>query len=217
LENRPISERRTAARENPRNHYAERRRQVIRAAAEVFRVKGFGATSIRDVAEAANVNRASVYYYVESKEELFEAVVLDALEANVEMAEKVCRSSRDPVEKLDQLVKRLLRSYAENYPQMYVFIQESTGGNASAGIHDLERRFGDAFTKVIEQGIKRGVFRSDLSPRVASNALLGMVNWTHRWYRPDGALTADELGDQFVRLMCRGHIARGDAAEVSRD
>jgi AcrR family transcriptional regulator len=207
LEIRPISERRAAAKEQSGDHYAQRRKDVIRAAAEVFRSKGVAATSMKDVADAANINRASVYYYVESKEELYEAVVLDAVERNIADAESLVRSRIDPREKLERLVRLLLKSFADNYPQMYVFIQERTGEKASPVIRELQKRFDNSLTKVIEQGVKRGTFRPDVSPRVATFALLGMINWTHRWYDPTGQLTPQELGDQFMLLLERGLVA----------
>jgi AcrR family transcriptional regulator len=207
LEIRPISERRASAKEQSGDHYAQRRKDVLRAAAEVFRSKGVAATSMKDIADAANVNRASIYYYVESKEELYEAVVLDAVEDNIAKAEALVRSRIDPREKLEQMVRLLLKSFADNYPQIYVFIAERTGEKASPTIHDLQERFDAALTKIIAQGVKRGTFRSDVDPHVATFALLGMVNWTHRWYDPTGPLPPQELGDQFMKLLEGGLFA----------
>jgi AcrR family transcriptional regulator len=206
MEGRPISERRESARKRERHHYTQRRQQVIAAAAHVFQTKGFAEASINDVAEAAQLNRATVYYYVQSKEELFEIVVMDALERNVDMAEALHQSADDPRSKLEQLVIGLLQSYAEHYPHMNVYIQEGVRGSTDDGgaIRNLEHRFQAAFTGVITQGIETGTFRSDLSATAVSFGLLGMINWTHRWFRPQGALTAEELGKQFVALMESG-------------
>jgi TetR/AcrR family transcriptional regulator, cholesterol catabolism regulator len=206
-----IARRRAAAKVEATEQYVARRQELIRAAASAFKTQGLSNTSVDDVARAAGVDRASLYYYFGTKKELFDAVVLDALISNIEIAERICSGDDRPIEKLGQLIKRLMMSYAEYYPQLYVYVQENPAqiGTASKlhgglDILELQRRFDRALIDIVQQGIDAGEFRSDLSPRVAAFGIIGMVNWSHRWFQPDGPVSAADVGETFARLACDG-------------
>jgi TetR/AcrR family transcriptional regulator, cholesterol catabolism regulator len=209
-----IAKRRAAAKSDASQHYTERRRELIKAAAGAFKAKGLAGTSLDEVAKAAGVDRASLYYYVGSKKELFEAVVMDAIVANVEMAERIRDSDAPPEEKLHELIEKLLISYGEYYPHLYVFLQEDAAHLDPAtprdgvDVVDVQRRFDRAVTAVVQEGIEAGAFRSDLPPRIAAYGIIGMANWTHRWFHPDGPVGADEVGRAFAKLAIEGLRAR---------
>src|SRR6266540_3565796 len=93
-----------------------RRAEIVRAAATVFRAKGVAATSIDDVARAAGADRATLYYYVGSKNELFQEVVLSAVVGNIELAERIAAGDDSPTAKLEALILGVMASYAEFYP-----------------------------------------------------------------------------------------------------
>ncbi|HET6509966.1 MAG TPA: TetR/AcrR family transcriptional regulator [Baekduia sp.] len=203
-----ISRRRAAAKAEASAPYRARRRELIAVAADVFRRQGLAGTSIDDVARAAGVDRATLYYYVGSKNELFEEVVVEALVANVELAERIRAADAPPDEKLGELVAAVIRSYADNFPHLFVFAQENAEHLPSIGsghdIRGLQRRFDRAVIGLIEEGVARGVFRLDVSPRLAAYGIIGMVNWTHRWFHPDGAVGADAVGEAFARVAVEG-------------
>jgi TetR/AcrR family transcriptional regulator, cholesterol catabolism regulator len=206
-----IARRRAAAKIEATEQYVARRQELIRAAASAFKAQGLSNTSVDDVARAAGVDRASLYYYFGTKKELFDAVVLDALISNIEIAERICSDDERPIEKLGRLIKQLMISYAEYYPQLYVYVQENPAQIGSASklnggvdILELQRRFDRALIDIVQQGIDAGEFRSDLSPRVAAFGIIGMVNWSHRWFRPDGPVSAADVGETFAKLACDG-------------
>lgn len=186
----------------------KRRRAVVAAAAKVFKENGLAETSIDDIAKAAGLDRATLYYYVGSKRELFDEVVLDVLVSNVEMAEEIRDSSRGTDAKLQELFERLLQSYAQFYPHMYVFLQEDAtrvaSGDGSIDVVELQRRFDRALVAIIQEGVDTGVLRKDISPRLAAFGLIGMVNWTHRWFHPDGPVGPDEVARAFSTVAIEG-------------
>lgn len=208
MTNSGIGKRRAAARADSSERYQKRRHAVVEAAAKVFRENGLAQTSIDDIAKAAGLDRATLYYYVGSKGELFEEVVLDVLVKNVEMAEQI-RDSREPAaHRIEELFSRLLESYAAYYPHMYVFLQEDASRmesrNGSIDVMELQRRFDRALMTIIQQGVEDKEFRADLSPRLAAFGLIGMVNWTHRWFDPDGPVGPDEVARTFATLAIEG-------------
>ena len=95
-----ISKRRAAALDEGGAAYQGRRAEIIRAAGEVFKRLGFRGTKIGDIAEAVGMDRATIYYYVGGKEELFHQAVGDAVERNCLRAEAILTGPGTPAEKL---------------------------------------------------------------------------------------------------------------------
>lgn len=203
-----IKKRRADARAGGNDRYMKRREEVIAAAAKVFKDNGLAATSIDDIAKATGLDRASLYYYVGNKQELFEEVVIGVIAHNVEMAELIRNSSDGTEDKLRALFEGLLKSYRDNYPHVHVFIQEDLSRmgsrKSSSNIEELQRRFDRALIAIIQEGVQKQVFRDDLSPRLAAFGLIGMINWTHRWFHPDGPLSAEEVARTFASLAIDG-------------
>jgi TetR/AcrR family transcriptional regulator, cholesterol catabolism regulator len=90
--------------------YTERVLAIREAAMRVFRAKGFRAASLNDVAEEMGMSRASLYYYIGSKEELFRDVVSEAVTSNIEAAEKVVAQDLSADRKLASLIELLMKS-----------------------------------------------------------------------------------------------------------
>lgn len=201
-----IAERRATAKAHTGKRYVARRKAIVEAAAGVFKAKGFAATSVDDVARIAGVDRASLYYYVGSKQELFNEVVLDAVQKNIELAEEVRDRDSSALEKLCALVDGVLQTYVAFYPQLYVFIQESAGMDDQAMI-ELQRRFDRALVTIIEDGQAAGELRGDIPPLLAAYGLVGMLNWTHRWFDPHGPVGAGEVAHAFSTITIEGLAA----------
>jgi AcrR family transcriptional regulator len=215
-----IGRRRESAKVDGLPSYQARREEIIAAAGTVFLAKGFRATSFKDIAEAVGMDRASLYYYFESKHDLFHSVTAAAVERNVAAAEALARRDGSPETKIVEAVAMLLESYAEtDYPYMFIFLQEDVNQITTDSedpwareLHSLTRRYESAVMAILEDGIARGAFRADAPPHVVTKALIGMVNWTHRWYRSDGPLTAEEIAAVFSGTFLHG-ICRHPANE----
>ena len=199
-----IARRRAAAKEDASESYLERRRHILDAATQVFRSKGIASSSIDDVARAAGVDRASLYYYFASKEELFQEVVIDAVVDVMDLAEHIDESRDPPSEKLHTLIVKLVTSFAHRYPQIYVYLQEDVQAMPELNLPEMQRRFEAVVTKIIREGIEAGEFRSDIPPRLASYAIQGMLAWTHRWFDPDGLVDPEDIAQAFTKLAVDG-------------
>jgi len=206
-----ISKRRRTALESGGADYTRKRQELISVAATVFRERGYKAATLNEVAERFGTDRASLYYYISDKDELFHEVIKGVLDANLEAAQKILDDRKLPVvDKLEALIRTVLKSYEDNYPSMFVYIQEdmaqlsSTESSWAKDMMEQTRRMEAIFSALIEKAIKRGDYRDDLPPRLAAYALYGMLNWTHRWYQPDKGLTASEIADAFSSLFNQG-------------
>jgi TetR/AcrR family transcriptional regulator, cholesterol catabolism regulator len=207
-----LGRRRSTARSEAAPAYRARRNEIVAAAGRVFLARGYRATSFRDIAEAIGVDRASLYYYFESKHDLFRAATSEAVARNIAEAEEIAHSAAAPAEQLTAIVRRLLESYTDrDYPYMFIFLQEDVNQISEDSddewareMNDFSRRYERAITTILVEGVMRGEFQLAGPPHVLTKALIGMANWTHRWYRADGPLTAAEIADTFARTFLNG-------------
>lgn len=207
-----ISRRRAAALSDGGAEYAAKRNELIRVAANLFRERGYGSTSLNDIARVAGLDRATVYYYVGSKEELFREAVQGLLDDNVAQAEGLVRAKLSPPEKLEKIIELLVLGYDRNYPYAYVYIQQDMQNVADARTPWAKEmalqthRFEKAVMSVLQEGVKSGAFRSDVPVDLMANAVFGVVNWTHRWYKPGGKHTPQAVAEAFRKLVLNGLV-----------
>jgi TetR/AcrR family transcriptional regulator, cholesterol catabolism regulator len=209
-----IGQRRVAALQQDAAAYTSRRREIVEAAARLFRKNGYTSTSFNDIAEALGTDRATIYYYVASKRELLLETVRDAVAGVANGALEIRQSNDPPADKLRKLILSLLTSYVENYPNQYVYIQEGMAVNREQDAHlfKLGKVYERCVVEIIEEGMADGSFRRDGDPKVIMYGLLGALNWTHRWMNPRGRLSAKEVADNFSSLFLEGLLPRGKAS-----
>lgn len=206
-----IARRRAAARDEANPSYLQRRREIVRAAAGVFKAKGLQGANLGDIAAASGADRASLYYYVGNKEELFHEVVREAAEANLARARQIQRSPGTAPEKLRELVESLMVSYAEHYPILYVYIQENLSQVAdkhAAWANDMRRvnrEYEKIMIDVVQEGMDEGSVRPIAPAWIVAYGLMGMLGWTNRWFNPgESAATAEEIGAAFADTVLLG-------------
>jgi AcrR family transcriptional regulator len=219
-----MGRRRLSARMEAAPAYQARREEIIAAAGRAFLAKGYRATCFKDIAETVGVDRASLYYYFESKHDLFRVATSVAVARNVAEAERIARADRAPAEKLAEIVARLLESYTStDYPYMFIFLQEDVNQITedpddpwAREMNQLSRRYERAVTGILQEGVDRGDFALAGPPHVLTKAVIGMANWTHRWYRSGGKLSAAEVADTFTQTFLHG-VVRPPCAEQEDD
>src|ERR1700722_4103606 len=119
-----ISRRRRSAQADGSADYAAKRAELLRIAAKLFKQQGFQATRLIDIAREAGLDRATVYYYVSSKEELFQETVETAFDSNIADARALLADeSLRSIDRLHTIFVSLMVSYEENYPATFVYIQ----------------------------------------------------------------------------------------------
>jgi TetR/AcrR family transcriptional regulator, cholesterol catabolism regulator len=204
-----IDARRRAALEDGGVAYLARRGEIIEAAAHVFRDRGFEAATLRDVAAAMGTDRASLYYYFGSKEELLQEIVRQALGRDIEAAEAVKRSKASTKDKIAALIEAMVNSYAANYPHMSVYIEDlgriaRQDSEWSIDVVARTRAYESLVNSILAKGQRDGTLRKDLPADLAALALFGMVNWMHRWYRPNIKWSPEEVAKTFTAIFLNG-------------
>lgn len=216
-----ISKRRRTARAKDSADYVAKRAEVLGAAATLFKQQGFHSTRLVDVAREAGLDRATIYYYAGSKEELLQDIVGGVLDTAIAAAEELrSNAALTGMQRLHQIFVILMTSYEENYPATFVYIQEQMH---QVGVQETEwaqlimkrtRLFDRMLIDFIKEGIEDGDLRSDIPPRLHENALFGMLNWTHRWFVPGGSLTGRQVAESFWSIYTGGALTDAGRAKM---
>lgn len=206
-----IAKKRAVAKRGRDSDYVLRRKQLIKIAAELFQEKGYAATRPLDIAKRAGLDRASLYYYIGGKEELFRESLGDIVEIDIDQARQIAADKTLPAsERLRQIIALLMRGYATGYPQMFVYIQEMmhriTKDRSAWGrkLQKVTFEYEDIVASLIAEGKENGEFAPELNDKLAKYALFGMLNWTHRWFTPSGELSHEEVSAAFMDIFLHG-------------
>lgn len=206
-----IGKRRRSASKDSTASYQNRRQEITEAAVRVFHRLGYNGASLSGVAAELGIDRATLYYYFSSKEQLFDEIVRTVLESNFTLARRIADSKISPQRKLRELITALMVGYHESYPLLYIYIREDLThvsdkrSEWSATMRQLNRVIEQAVIEIIEQGFADGSFRRVGSARIIAYCILGALNWTHRWYRPERTdANPEEIGNIFSELMLSG-------------
>ena len=207
-----IEARRKAALEDGSASYVARRKEIIDAASLVFRERGYEAATLRDVATALGTDRASLYYYVGSKEELLQEIFRETLGHDIEAAESIKRSRATSREKIRALIEAMVTSYADNYPHMSVYIQDlgriaHQDNKWSIDIIARTRAYEALVHSILNKARADGTLRTDLPTELCALALFGMINWMHRWYRPTVKWAPKEIAASYFEIFLNGYGA----------
>ena len=180
-----------------------RRREIDDVASELFHANGYAATSIRDIARALDIQGASLYAHVASKEDLLFAIVDRAATAfeRAAAAAEADTATADPVERLAALVEAHVDVVTSDPRRASVFVTEWRHLSADRRTAMAQRR--DAYEArirdVVRDGIAVGAFRST-DAAIATTFILTALNGIATWYRPDGRLSRDRIADHYVDL-----------------
>ncbi len=191
------------------------RDEILEAAAQIFSQKGFHGTSMQDIAQAVNLQKASLYHHVSSKQELLVGVLDQALDLLIEKMHHVMQQPLAPDDKLRLAIEVYLLTMLEHRDLASVLLLEHRSLEPEFRSRHIPRRdrFESLWRDLILEGKSQGIFNcADVS--LISRALLGTLNWTITWYRPEGQLSPTQIAHQIAELYLFGLLARPGAAHV---
>jgi AcrR family transcriptional regulator len=181
------------------------RDDILDAAAQVIRRKGFHGASMADIAETVKLQKASLYHHVSSKQEILLALLDRAIEMLIEQIEIIAKQPLPADEKLRQMVQVYLRLLADNSDLSAVLLFEHRSLEPAQHKRHIPNRdrFEALWQDTLDSGVNAGLFDcSDTA--LATRALMGVLNWTLTWYRPNGALSIEQIADQYTSLLLTG-------------
>ncbi len=185
------------------------RSDIITAAAQIFRQKGYQAASMQDIAEAVHLQKASLYHHVESKQEILLTILNQALDLLIEDMQTVMASDLPVEDKLRQAIRVYVNRIAGEADLAAVLLLEYRSLEPGLRQRHVRRRdrYESLWRDLVRQGVEAGRFRN-VDEKIATFALLGIQNWMITWFREGGGHEADELADFFADMILQGLEAR---------
>ncbi|HLN63309.1 MAG TPA: TetR/AcrR family transcriptional regulator [Symbiobacteriaceae bacterium] len=185
---------------------------IVAAAVQLFHQKGFHATSMQEIADAVGLQKGSLYHYISSKEELLAVIIQGVIDQYNARLEAVSALDLPVRQRLELAVRNHLQGIADNVAMLTIFLRESYALNSAQQslIGAATARYNRMFEELYQEGVSTGEFRPR-DPRLVTRTLLGACNWFHRWFRPEGAQSVEELAGSMVEILFQG-IAAEDSA-----
>ncbi len=192
----------------PRSGAADNRRDaLVRAAAELFRAKGFDGTTIRDIAGAVGMQSGSPFYHFANKHELLLAVMEEGLRVGLDRTRAVVDSpGLAPVERFRRLVRAhfgILHESGSDFIAVMLHDWRSLPPPYRRRIVELKDRYDAIWQETIDELHREGRLRADA--KLARLLILGAINFSATWYRAKprakNAFDLDALADETATLF----------------
>lgn len=186
---------------------AERIAQICETTAHIIGEKGYEKTSMRDIARRLRITAPSLYYHVKNKQHLLFLVMNYGAELIKSRVVDPVAELTDPEEKLNLLIKNHVKLMVGQSREVFALIyeQDSLLGRYRAKILTPKRQY-VAFIKGILTELKESGRAHDIDVTAATFAILGMINWIYKWFKPEGRLSADELAENLANLFLHGYL-----------
>ncbi|GAA4105737.1 TetR/AcrR family transcriptional regulator [Actinomadura miaoliensis] len=187
---------------------AERRAELLATAAEVFAAKGYAATTVRQVADAAGILGGSLYYHFDSKESMVDEILSTFLNEMWAAYDRVLAAGLGARETVEAIVVESFRSIDRHRAAVVVYQNESRHLAATserfAYLLDSHRRFERMWMSLLERGVREGAFRADLDLPLVYRFVRDTVWVAASWYRHGGRLAADDIAKQYLAMVLEG-------------
>lgn len=183
----------------------DKQQEIFAAALHLFQAKGYHGTSMQDLADAMGMQKASLYYYIRSKEELLVRVCERGTGAFTNELSEIVDSDLPAPEKLQRAIECHLVALCEQLDLFTVFLREQKflGDAQKKKLRGEGKHHAELLAAILEQGVASGEFRA-VNITVTALAIVGMCNWLYEWYSPDGTLQPREIAGMFTELVLNG-------------
>jgi AcrR family transcriptional regulator len=178
---------------------------IIEKASRLFREKGFGAASMRDLAEHVGVEAASLYNHIQSKSEILQTICFKVANEFMTNLDAVESSPQPTLKKMEAVIRLHIRMMLDQYEFVYIadhewrHLPEPYLSNFLNQRRNYRKRLGD----IIEEGIARGEIKT-IDPYTAVLVILSAISGIDSWQRSRKTTTAEALESNMVKYLIEG-------------
>ena len=179
-----------------------RRMELVRAAARLFRDRGYERTTVRDIGNAVGLQSGSLFYHFRTKEEILVAVRELGIRNTTEQLGAALAEVQHPRDKVATLIRVHLHSLlGENQAALEVMLYEwrSVSEEQRPGLIILRDRYEALWQQALDEAAAVGLVKPDT--RLLRRTLLGSLHWSVQWFRREGELSVDELAERMLELV----------------
>jgi TetR/AcrR family transcriptional regulator, cholesterol catabolism regulator len=183
-----------------------RRQQVLDSAIEIFYERGFSDTSVEDVASAAGLLKGSLYYYIDSKQDLLYKIIEDVHEAVQRIFDETTSdTSVPPLERLARFARRQIEYNARHVKTISVYYHdyERLEGQLLAEVRSRRRQHERAVLTLLDEAKAEGSIAESLDTKLAASCVFAVIIWPYTWYR------SNRPGPAELAAFCTSFILGG--------
>ncbi|MCE8020096.1 TetR/AcrR family transcriptional regulator [Halomonas sp. MCCC 1A11036] len=179
-----------------------RRKELTRLAAQLFVQEGFDRTTVRMLAQEMGIKSGSLFHHFRDKQEILAAVIEEGTQNALTLAHQAleeCGDSAD--ERLHAMARAHLQTLLTDRNAHVVALYEWRRLDAAARAHlsHLRDAYEELWERVIDEALAAGLIHGDRF--LVSRFVMGALNWTVRWYDPEGARKPDDLAHELVAMI----------------
>ncbi|MYL20852.1 TetR family transcriptional regulator [Halobacillus litoralis] len=183
------------------------KQEIIQTSIHLFDKKGFTETSLQEIVEEIGVTKGTFYYYFKNKQELLTDIHLDFIEFLLGNQQKILNDTKqNSKDKLRSMIFMVLDSIKYRKKSARIFFREirNLGPDYLEQIVEKRDQFRVNLQQLVEEGIEKGDFQSNLDPNMVTRGILGMTNWSYYWFDPDREVSAEELTNIYLSMILNG-------------
>jgi len=178
---------------------------IIEKAARLFREKGFGAASMRDIAETVGVEAASLYNHIQSKSEILQAICFKIANEFISHLEEMERSGEPNLKKMETIIRFHIKMMLEQYEFVYISDHEwrHLPEPYLSNFLNQRRSYRKRLSDIIEAGINKNEMKN-IEPYVAVLTMLSAISGIESWQRSRKSTSAETLEANMVKYLIEG-------------
>ncbi|RFU68678.1 TetR/AcrR family transcriptional regulator [Bacillus sp. V59.32b] len=176
---------------------------MIETSLNLFERHGFHGVTVNQIVRETGTSKGGFYHHFGSKDELLFVIHDYFISYVLTKAQEVIETDMNPTEKMQKIITSFVKVFDLYKPHISVFYQESNYLKPQYvdAIKEKRESYKQIIFNVIREGIEKGEFRPELPVDITGMSILGMVNWSYKWYKKDGEKTIEEIADIYVDLI----------------
>jgi AcrR family transcriptional regulator len=188
------------------------------AAVRLFAERGFDATSVQEIVDAADVTKGALYHYFRSKDDLLYEIYHALIGEQLAHLDRIIAAGDPPPDTLRAVIVDLVETTTARLAEAAVFAREMhrLAAEPMASLRAERRRYHAAVRDLIANGQAAGVFAPTASAETVTLVVFGIVNQLPQWYRPDGPKTPAQLATELADFVLAGLQANQMPPSVTR-
>lgn len=190
--------------------YDARFEEIVDAAANLIARKGFAETSVAEICDHVGLGKGGLYYYIDSKDDLFLAIQERSLGPLIEQSRRIAEVEVDATIRLRMLSEFFLAVQFHRLDHAWVVLHDHRilhDDDRAREFRARRKEYEEILSRVLEEGLEDGSLAfDDLS--MTKLAFLGMHNYTYQWLNPSGRLDARGISRAYCRIFLAGIAGR---------
>ncbi len=189
---------------------------ILRVSTELFNKAGFFATSMQDISDKVGIKKASLYYYVDSKEQLLFEILKDLHHGGIALAEGVNFNTVDPLGELRSFLVQLCIYTGKHADRLAIYSRDFDylDQEQQKAILSERRIYYDTVVRLISLAVQLGHVSKSVDVLTISQIVMRGIVSISQWYKEDGSLPIEQIAVQSAGVMVQGlaFYDRGQAA-----